>query len=381
MFVGLLLAALAFRAFGNDITYTVVSREQVDRCFANATCEMVWSEYGGYRFWSPRGVSLVLEPGGTEVEAYLISSNADVIVRCPAAGGGCAPLLGTGTAGAALDQVKDPADVIPEYAASTGVLDAYIVADTGNNRVLRCPAAGGPCAVILGTGTRGSGLGELNNPRGLALELRPDDGAVQAYVVADSGNSRVLRCPVAGSCAQVATGTIPVEYGYGGLIHPRRVAVELDPVTRVPQAYIVSDFWLHVVCRFPVGGGPCALIVGDGTSEGTSLGHVWQPEAVAIELAEDNAVAAYVIGDMVNDRVLRCPVPIGSVCADMGLPVEKPRGVFVHNVVTMAATTDTVTETATGTSSTTTHAVFVDLSARHAWDCAVMAFLVFVSSF
>jgi hypothetical protein len=79
--------------------------------------------------------------------------------------------------------------------------DRLYVADGGNFRIQRCShAAGWTCSTFHGTGSRGSGPGELGWTAGVAT-----DGSDNIYI-ADGGNHRVKKCDSSGSCAVSATG-------------------------------------------------------------------------------------------------------------------------------------------------------------------------------
>lgn len=71
-----------------------------------------------------------------------------------------------------------------------------IIADTGNNRILKC--VGDLCSHVAGTGL-GSGDDQFNRPVSVAVDFDGD------YLVSDYSNKRIMKCPsaVIGPCRQV----------------------------------------------------------------------------------------------------------------------------------------------------------------------------------
>ena len=145
------------------------------------------------------------------------------IQRCPAAAPGalCETVAGTGSEGSSSVEFNNPHDV----ALNTD--GDYLVADRDNHRVQRCPAAspGGDCETVAG-GSQGSGLTELNGPCGIAIDV---DGSL---LVADTYNHRLLRCPTGAFCQAIfgGFGSGPTEFNF-----PYSVAV-LSPSTTTAAA-------------------------------------------------------------------------------------------------------------------------------------------------
>jgi len=105
------------------------------------------------------------------------------------------------------------------------------ISDSGNNRVIKVPTAGGaPITLVSG----------LNNPTGVAV-----DGA-NVYV-SDSGNNRVLKVPLAG-------GT-PSPLGLPNLNNPAGVAVDSG------GNLYVSDSGNNRVIKAPVAGGTLSILL------------------------------------------------------------------------------------------------------------------------
>jgi len=81
----------------------------------------------------------------------------------------------------------------------------FVVADTGNNRVQRCPASGsGDCITVAGSQGEGDGPQQLSSPVHVVVAPSGD------FIVTDSGNKRVQRCPASGSgdCDTVFRGGV-----------------------------------------------------------------------------------------------------------------------------------------------------------------------------
>merc|ERR1719189_2408381 len=120
------------------------------------------------------------------------------VQRCPVAGGGdCTTVAGGQGWGSGARQLTYPNGVAM---ASNG---DFIVVDQSNNRVQRCPGAGGgDCTTVAGNQGAGRGAQQLRVPRGVAIASNGD------FIVADEHNARVQRCPAAGGgdCTTVAGG-------------------------------------------------------------------------------------------------------------------------------------------------------------------------------
>ena len=107
----------------------------------------------------------------------------------------CVTVVGTGTAGSGATELSNPYDI-----ALTPDGD-YMVVDTWNHRIQRCPAAspGTACDTVAG-GSQGGGLPQLDGPRGVAVAA---DGAL---LIADTGNHRLQHCVVGGLCVTLFGG-------------------------------------------------------------------------------------------------------------------------------------------------------------------------------
>jgi len=131
-----------------------------------------------------------------EPHAVAMNSDGDLVIvdtgnhrvqLCPGAspGSACETVAGTGESGGGADELDFPLDVAIDAAGD------YVIVDHANHRVQRCSAAspGAACQTIAGTGGRGDG-NALNSPVGVTINA---DGDV---LVADSGNDRIVRCSV-----------------------------------------------------------------------------------------------------------------------------------------------------------------------------------------
>ena len=118
-------------------------------------------------------------------------------------------VAGTGTAGTGLNQLSGPTGLAVDAAGD------LFVSDSLNNRVMEYTynATTGSYAssgkVVAGTGTAGSGLTQLSNPHGIALDAHGD------LFVADSGNNRVEEFAYNSASGSYATTATTVA-GAGG---------------------------------------------------------------------------------------------------------------------------------------------------------------------
>lgn len=130
---------------------------------------------------APVGLALTTESGVT----YLYAADAPRgrILKFNTATGAVAAVIGS--AGAGLGQFNQPYGIAVHAASG----DLY-VAERGNHRVQRVTNTGG---VVMSWGTQGAGPGQFNEPIGVAV-----DAAGNVYVT-DLGNARVQKFQVAQS--------------------------------------------------------------------------------------------------------------------------------------------------------------------------------------
>ncbi|CAE7768437.1 Trim71 [Symbiodinium sp. CCMP2592] len=207
--------------------------DQLEECEEQAcsTCPQCGCAEWCYGMWGPwcdaiecKGCTDCLPTTTTTSRPCAISSDLVValnqgVVRCREDGSNCTEVVGfVGTPGAhRID------------AAAVAVFRNGDYLLTTDNKVKRCPAEGsGTCTTVAGQGGKGSGIDQLDDPRGLTEESNGD------FLVADKGNGRVQRCPADGSgkCSTVAGGN-----GEGHKLNqmqPGAVMISKD-------SYLISD--------------------------------------------------------------------------------------------------------------------------------------------
>merc|ERR1719410_987516 len=286
-----LTLSLTARTSGYSVSYAVTStsRNYVTRCPGNGeSCTVAYGSPEGAqgatadRLYTPTGVTMELKPGSRTAAAYLVADALNQRVqRCPLPyGSDCTTITGTGTIGTGLDQVHNPYKVVPEYAPTTGIVQAYFITEMDNNRVIRCPADGSSCTLAVGRGSGHGNLAEFAGVAGLDLEYDPSDGTLKALIIVDVRGGRVVRCPYAGEIEPCTLIKDQLEW-------PMHVKIEKDKTTHAPQAYIVGDENFRVL-RCELVGGSCANVVGTGNrGNGDTFAEIGWPQGVDIELAED----------------------------------------------------------------------------------------------
>jgi len=214
-----------------------------------------------------------------EGEAYFIADTMNhQVLGC--LDGGCITVAGEyQNSGSSGTQLNAPRAVVPDKPDDGQVIISssvsyLLVADSYNHRIQRCVKTGGsPCTTVAGTGSPGTGATELNEPWQLVVDLEGN------YIIADSKNHRIQKCP-AGPPAQACT-TVAGSAGVSGsslelLNFPAGVII--DPTAA--DAYIVADTENHRVLR--CAGPPsaaCALIAGTGHA-GSGAGELGFPRGL-----------------------------------------------------------------------------------------------------
>ena len=153
---------------------------------------------------------------------YLVADTGNHRIQlCPGAspGSACETVAGDadGRFGRSPYLLNEPRDVDVDANGD------YVIADSSNNRVQRCPAAspGAACETIMGTGEAGIGYEQLSAPQGVTIH----DGDL---FIADSHNHRIMQCcMVAGRSVCILVAGLA-----GGLNYPRAVAVLDAPSTK-----------------------------------------------------------------------------------------------------------------------------------------------------
>eukprot|EP00930_Biecheleria_cincta_P084397 TRINITY_DN7387_c0_g2_i1.p1 TRINITY_DN7387_c0_g2~~TRINITY_DN7387_c0_g2_i1.p1 ORF type:complete len:1823 (-),score=241.56 TRINITY_DN7387_c0_g2_i1:206-5125(-) len=142
----------------------------------------------------------------------------------------------------------------------------FVVLDSGNHRVLRCPGGGsGLCSTVAGGNGRGSANNQLADyASGLTVAPNGD------YVIADYHNNRIQRCPADGSgtCTRVAGSDIQGSSNTD-LWNPIEVLVYRD------TEYIVADYVNRRIQHCPAGNQLCTTLDGDGGSISSPRSILW----------------------------------------------------------------------------------------------------------
>jgi sugar lactone lactonase YvrE len=200
-------------------------------------------------------------------DLLIADSGDNRVVREPA-GGGAQTTVGS--------ELSNPLGVAVDAEG-----DVFI-ADEGNHRVVKVPAGGGPQTTV----------GSEVSPDGVAVDASGD------VFIADTGNNRVVEVP-AGGGPQTTVGS--------GLANPDGVAV--DAVGDV----FIADTGNNRVVEVPTGGRP-QVTVGSGLAS---------PSGVAVDASGDVFIA-----DTLNNRVVEVPAGGGSQTT-VGSGLSSPSGVAV----------------------------------------------------
>ena len=149
------------------------------------------------------------------------------------------------------------------YGVAVDSTSLYI-SNTGNNRVIKVPKAGGAAITLV------SGLSGIS-PAGLAVDTLGN------LYIADSGHGRVMKVPVGGGTPTTVISS---------LMQPLRVAVDSTSV-------YVSESIGNVVLKVPVGGGtPVVLMSGLNFPAGVAV----DPFSVYVSNSLGNAVLKVPVG-------------------------------------------------------------------------------------
>ncbi len=257
-------------------------------------------------------------PGG----GYLIADKKNARIRRVSPNGTIRTVAGTTVAGYNGDGIKatDAQLQLPTGVTPLGN-GAFLIADSGNNRVRRVSAAG-MIKTVAGTGTQGyNGDGiratnaELSYPARVALTR---DGG---FLIADFYNNRIRKVTASGKIRTVAGNGTAGGSGDGG----PATAAELDqPSTAVPTAdggFLISEFTGHRIRKVTASGkiktvaGTGTLgFNGDGIQAKTAL--LNQPTD-----AEPTIDGGFLIADYENSRVRKVsPTGVITTVAGNGTP-------------------------------------------------------------
>jgi len=177
----------------------------------------------------------------------------------------------------------------------------YIVADTDNHRIQRCPVSGGACTTVAG-GYKGNNERSLDSPEAVAWHHNGD------YVVADTGNHRVQRCPGDGMAVSWGPGECTTVAGVKGQWGTAAHMLDRPVYVRVDTwgDYWISDSQNHRIQRCPADGsagnssGNCTRLA--GSEPGDSAFQLDYPKGFMMDLRGD-----LIIADSANHRIQRCP--------------------------------------------------------------------------
>ncbi|MFL5843954.1 MAG: hypothetical protein ACJ762_04605 [Solirubrobacteraceae bacterium] len=177
---------------------------------------------------------------------------------------------GAGTSGSAGGEFNLPASIVIDGAGN------LLVAEAGNHRIQRLNEFGGflgEWGKNGGDGTAGSGNGEFNSPRGIALDNSTGD-----ILVADTGNHRVQRFTFGMVfVAKVGAAGLSASSAEGEFAAPR--ALEVGPAGDV----FVADTGNDRIERLTSG---LAFVANYGTgSPGSGQGEYDDPRGVAFDVS------------------------------------------------------------------------------------------------
>lgn len=177
---------------------------------------------------------------------------------------------------------------------------SYVIADTGNNRLLFLNAQGKIKRTVT---TLGWFKGKLANPRSLAI------GADSHFLIADWGNETVRVLDQDGALVRTIGGR---DSGAGGLRGP------IDALELPTGEIIVSDHRRHRLLRFSAAGEPSGIIGAPGSGPGGLRG----PSGLA--LGPEGTIW---VADTLNARIMRFAEngePLGAYWAGPGAAFSKP---------------------------------------------------------
>ncbi|HEV7527579.1 MAG TPA: NHL repeat-containing protein [Solirubrobacteraceae bacterium] len=263
--------AVALDAAGNVYVADQLSYV-VQKFSSTGAFETEWGSYGGgHGQFGPIG-GLATDAAG---DVYVVDSSHNRIEKFDGNGNfilqwghkGSEP--GQFSFGSSQDYTKPPGGGI-------AVAGNYVyVADSGNNRIQRFNLEGGEG---MEWGTKGSGPGQFNYPRGVAANA-------SEVLVADDDNHRIEKFDVNGAyqgeAGSQGTGPGQFSFPYG---------ITLDAAG---NSYVADDLGHRVVKLTPA-----LAFAGAWGGYGTKLGQLAFPRAIASDPAGDTYVA-----NTANDRV------------------------------------------------------------------------------
>lgn len=220
---------------GASVNRVFVINESYSRVEEYTESGVLQKIHGGFgtgttQFNRPQGLAL----DSVTNQLYVLDSGNNRVVRYNSltgtvSGQDLAGATAWGTYGSGLSQLNNPGAITISEAS------VLYIADTGNNRVLRCATFGSACTLV---GSLGTYQGRFSAPRGIAYDI-----GLQLLYVADTGNNRIQIFNGAASDEFVSTfGT----YGSGSskqFVLPYRIVIEntshnmfvLDTLNRVQR--------------------------------------------------------------------------------------------------------------------------------------------------
>lgn len=231
-------------------------------------------------------------------DAFLIADSGNNRIRRVDANGTITTVAGDGTPG----QLSFPSMAIQSSPGN------YLIADTGNHRIRS--VISGSLGTFAGAGTAGfSGdngdatSAQFNFPAALAFEASGN-----ALLVADGGNHRIRR--IDSTTLQITTVAGSAAQGYDG-DGAAATAAKLDtPVSVAPTTgsdFLFTDFGNHAIRS--VAGGTISTLTGNGLpgfagdGQGAAFGRLNSPVEVARFAHQQNSAATLLVADSGNHRV------------------------------------------------------------------------------
>jgi sugar lactone lactonase YvrE len=250
---------------------------------------------------SSRSAAISLMASGTNYGVVNIVQDAGVIV-----------VAGTGTVGAALNQLSRPYGICMDKSQN------LYVADLDNNRVVKWAAGASQGTIVAGDGTSGAGLNQVSAPTSVFV-----DASGNLYI-SEVDNNRVTKWTPGASQGVLVAGSGTAGVGLNSLDVP--MAIWVDPNANL----YIADQNNYRAVEWTSGASVGIQIAGTGAF-GSSLSQVL-PGGIFV----DSAGNAY-IGDAGNARVVKwAPGAIqgimvaGTGVAGTGLDqFSNPHGVFI----------------------------------------------------